>query len=360
MIKPRCKITFEGLNIARTLNQLSKVTTVFDVTKQGKKCQITVPSASYKQVVAFLQERCYNIVGVEHLGFDGARCFLRKHFLLPIVLLLAVITLVVSSNFCWSVEVSGDYATQTVLDALDGMSVGVGRSLLGLDVDKLENQLSVKLDAMYAVVNRKGSALYVNVVKGKTVDQPIDMHSRRDIIATCDGKVTALLCEQGTAVVKVGDVVKKGDLLIAGLRTFSDGTTDKVYALGCVTVEQSCTAFAQYTGFAEKSVDTGKTFTANHVVLFQQAYGKTPPFESYREEYVSTRLAPLNLEIRRITYYETQKVTLPATFDECLDQLKAQALKKATENADFAVTDTKYQISESGVTVTLYGETQIK
>jgi len=360
MIKPRCKITFEGLNVAHTLNQLSKVTTVFDVVKRGKQCQITVPTASYKQVVAFLQERCYNILDVKHVGLDGARRFIRKHFLLPIIFVLTIVAFVVSSNFCWTVEVSGDYATQTVLEALSGLDVGVGRSLFGLDVDKLENQLSVKLDAMYAVVNRKGSALYVNVVKGKTVDQPIDMHARRDITATCDGKVTSLLCEQGTPVVKVGDLVKKGDTLIVGLRTFSDGTTEKVYALGCVTLEQSCTAFAQYTGFAEKTVDTGKTFTASQVVLFQNVYGKQPPFESYREVYTATRLSPLNLEIRRVTFYETQQVTLPATLDECLEQLKAQALKTASETADFAVTDTKYQISESGVTVTLYGETQIK
>lgn len=360
MISPRCKISFDGLNIARTLNQLSKVTTVFDVSKQGKHCQITVPSTSYKQVVAFLQERCYNITEIKHVGVDGARCFIRKHFLLPIIFVLAVVLFVISSNFCWNVEVTGDYATQTVLEALESLDVGVGRSLFGLDVDELENRLSVSLDAMYAVVNRKGSALYVNVVKGKTVDEPIDMHARRDIVATCDGKVTSVLCEQGTATVKVGDSVKKGDSLIVGLRTFSDGTTEQVYALGCVTVEQSCTAFAPYTGFAEKTVDTGKTFTADYVVLFQNAYGKRPPFESYRETYSTTRLYPLNLEIRRVTYYETQRVILPAAFDECLEQLKAQALKSATENADFVVTDTNYQISESGVTVTLSGETQIK
>lgn len=360
MIKPRCKISFEGLNIARTLNQLSKVTTVFDVSKQGKCCQITVPSASCKQVVAFLQERCYNITDVKHIGFDGARCFIRKHFLLPIFFVMAVVMFAVSSNFCWNVEVSGDYETQAVLEVLNELDVGVGCSLFDLDVDELENQLSVKLGAMYAVVNRKGSALYVNVVKGKTVDEPIDMHSRRDMVATCDGKVTAVLCEQGTTLVKVGDEVKKGDLLIAGLRTFADGTAEEVYALGYVTLEQSCTAFAPYTGFAEKTVETGRTFTADHVVLFQNTYGKKPPFETYREEYTTVRLYPLNLEIRRVTYYETKQATLPATLEECLEQLKAQALKTATENADFVVTDTDYQISESGVTVTLFGETQIK
>ncbi|MCM1289668.1 MAG: sporulation protein YqfD [Corallococcus sp.] len=360
MIRSRCRITFDGLNVARTLNQLSKVTALINVSRQGKRCQITVPYASRKQVVAFLQERCYNIIDVERIGFSAAKAFLRVHFVLPLFIALAVVVCAVSSNFCWNVEVSGDYDASTVLEALNGLEVGVGRSLFGFDADKLENQLAVKLDAMYAVVNRKGSALYVNVVKSKQADKPIDMHSRRDIVATCSGRVTDVLCEQGTPVVKAGDEVKKGDPLIVGLRTFSDGTTEHVYALGCVTLEQSCTAFAPYTGFADKTVDTGKTFTANRVVLFQNDYGKKPPFATFREECESIRLAPLNLEIKRITYYETQKVSLPATFDECFEQLKSQALEEATANANFVVARTDCRVSEGGVTVTLFGETQIK
>ena len=360
MFRPRCAITFEGLNVARALNQLSKITTLLDVKKQGKCCQITVPSASCKQVVAFLQEKCYNITEIRHLGLDGAKIFLRKHFVLPVFMLLAVVLFVVSSNFCWNVEVIGDYDTATVISALKELDVGVGRSLFGFSADKLENQLAVKLDAMYAVVNRKGSALYVNVVKTKQVDTPIDMHARRDIVATVDGTVTDILCEQGTPVVKVGDVVKKGDVLILGLRTFADQTTADVYALGYVTLEQSVSAFAPYTGYANKTVETGKTFKTNHVVLFGNVYGKKPPFESYREKYVTVRLYPLNLEIRRVTYFETQTVSLPATFEECVEQLKTQALEIATANANFVVTRTDFQIGEKGVTATLYGAIQIK
>ena len=360
MFKSRVVISFDGLNVARTLNQLSKITTLIDVKKQGKCCQITVPSTSYKQVVAFLQEKCYNITETRRVGLGAAKIFLRKHFVLPIFFLVALVFISVSSNFCWNVEVTGDYATQTVLDAMKELDMGVGSSLFGFSADKLENQLAVKLDAMYAVVNRKGSALYVNVVKSKQVDKPINMHERRDIVATCNGTVTDILCEQGTCVVKVGDVVKKGDPLIVGLRTFADETTEQVYALGYVTLEQSCTAFAPYTGFANKTVETGKTFKATKVVLFGNVYGKQPPFKDYLEQYSTVKLYPLNLEIRRVTYYETQQVSLPATLDECVEQLKAEALSLAKQNADFAVTRTEFQISESGVTVTLYGSIQIK
>ncbi|MBQ8433259.1 MAG: sporulation protein YqfD, partial [Clostridia bacterium] len=49
-------------------------------------------------------------------------------------------------------------------------------------------------------------------------------------------------------VVKVGDFVKKGDVLIQGVRHFNDDTTQDVYAIGKVVVVKSVTAFAPYTG----------------------------------------------------------------------------------------------------------------
>ena len=53
--------------------------------------------------------------------------------------------------------------------------------------------------------------VYVNAVKRKEIDAPIDMTKRRDIVATRGGVVTGVLCEQGTALVKAGDIVKAGD-----------------------------------------------------------------------------------------------------------------------------------------------------
>lgn len=355
----KVRICFCGLNFCRTLCALSRQFTVSDIVRDGKNCEITVDSKVLPQVVAFLKERCYNITKIRKIGIYSVLDFFKRHFILPIVFAVAVVALLLSSEFCLKVEVCGDYPSEEVVAALNDCGVYVGSDLFGFSADLLENSLATRLDAMYAVVTRKGSVLYINAVKRKTVEEPVDMHSRRDIIASCGGTVISFLCEQGTPAVKVGDEVKKGDVLIYGLRSFNDGSAEEVYALGKITLQQTATGFAEFVGTVTETVDTGNVFTADSVVLFGKSYGNASPFEHYRTEEHSVSLSPLNLTITRVTYFEVQTVTKQVTVEQCLDKLKADAYNAAVANAEFFVSDVTYKVTEKGVYATVYGKTEI-
>ena len=355
-MKSSCEITFEGLNIGRLLTLLGKSNiTLYKVERDGKKCTIRVASTHAKHTIALLQERCYNIIGVKYFGISAAAKFVKKRFVLPIFCLLIVVVLLLASQFCFKIEISGDFDKQAVQQALTDAGVTIGCNLSKLNVDALENTLSNKMNAMYAVVTRSGSVLYVNVVARKQIDPPIDMTERRDIVATRAGVVTSVLCEQGNACVKVGDYVSVGDVLIEGRRVFNDGTSVDVYALGNVTLQISATGFAEYNGYKTSTVETGNIFKCTGVVLFGKEYRKPCPFESYTLTTTTTRLFPLNLQICQNVFYETQTVTVAATLDECLDELKEKALKAAQDNCDFVVTDVNYDVTAAGVTATLVG-----
>ena len=360
-MKNSCEITFEGLNVGRLLTLLGKSNiTVYKVERTGKRCVISVPSARAKHTVALLQERCYNIIDIKYFGITAAAKFVKKRFVLPIFCLLIVVVLVLSSQFCFKIEISGDFDKAAVQQALRDSGVTIGCNMSKLNVDVLENTLANKMNAMYAVVTRSGSVLYVNVVAKKQIDPPIDMTKSRDIVATRSGVVTSVLCEQGNALVKVGDTVKVGDVLIEGKRFYNDGTFDSVYALGRVTLQITATGFAEYTGYKTETVETGNVFTSTGVVLFGKEYSRQCPFEQYALESSSKFIYPLNLEIRKNVYRELTTVNVAASLEECLQQLQALALEQAKQNCDFTVIDTKYVTQSNGVTATLYGEMQIE
>lgn len=312
-----------------------------------------------KQTIALLQEKCYNIIDIEYTGVSSALKFLKKRFLLPVICIICFVFVAISSNFCFKIEISGDFANDAVYESLQKAGVRVGSNLSRINVDVLENTLANDLGAMYAVVTRSGSVLYVNAVAKKQIDPPIDMTKRRDIVASRSGVVTNLLCEQGTALVKSGDYVNAGDVLIEGRRIYNDGTSDEVYALGRVTLQISATGFAEYKGFRTQTVETGNVFTSTGVVLFGKEYGKACPFVSYTVDKVISYIYPLNLQILNNVYRETQTVTVAATLEECLEELQHQAYQNALLNCDFTVIDVKYTNNPNGVTVTLYGEVQI-
>ena len=360
-MKNSCKITFEGLNVSRFVARLTAMgTSVLSVERQGKRWTIEVPASRSKQTVALLREKCYNILNIDYMGVSAAAKFVKKRFVLPIICLLCVAVLLISSQFCFRIEVAGDFDTEVVKTALSNAGVGIGTNLSRIDVGVLENTLANDVGAMYAVVTRSGSVLYVNVVAKKEIEPPVDMTKRRNIVATRSGIVTAVLCEQGNPLVKVGDFVNVGDVLIEGRRVFNDGTSNDVYALGRVTLQLTASGFAEYNGQRTVTVETGETFTCNGVVLFGKQYCRACPFENYVVDTVITKLQPLNLQICRNIYRETRTVTVAATIEECMDELKAKAYEVAASKCDFPVLDVVYTVSANGVTATLYGEAQIE
>ena len=360
-MKNSCLITFEGLNVVRFIARLSAMgVSILSVDRQGKKWTIEVPASYSKQTVALLKEKCYNILNIDYKGVAAATKFVKRRFVLPIIFLLCVAILLVSSQFCFRIEVVGDFDPELVLTSLGNAGVKVGSNLSRIDFGSLENTLANDVGAMYAVVTRSGSVLYVNVVAKKEIDPPIDMTKRRDIVATREGLVTQLLCEQGNPLVKVGDRVKVGDVLIEGRRVYNDGSSTDVYALGRVTLQLTASGFAEYNGQKTVTIETGETFTCTGVVLFGKQYSRACPFEDYTVETVVTRLKPLNLQVVKNIYRELRTMTVQATIDECREELQVKAYEVAKASCDFQVLDVTYEISAKGVTATLYGEAKIE
>lgn len=355
-MKSSCVITFEGLNINRLLNDLCrKGFSLLAIERQGKICKIQVPSSQSAKVVALLREKCYNIQNIRYKGRSAVGKFVKKRFVLPIAAVIMVILLAFSSRICWKIEVQGDFDTQIVLDALSSAGVRRGANLSKLNVDKIENSVANSIGAMYAVVNVKGSVVYVNVVANKQIDPPIDMNKRRDIVATQSGVVTGVLCEQGVALVKVGDSVQAGDVLIEGKRIFNDGTSRDVYALGKVTVELSTSGFAEFNGYRTVIAETGNTYKKVSVKLFGNEYGAKCKYENFTAESASVRLYPLNLEVITNVYRETREVTVAATIEESLEELKSKAYSEALSGCDYEIKDVRYNIADNGVQAVLIG-----
>ncbi len=354
------KVTFCGLNVARLLNYLCKSgLKLLSVTKCGQTCIVTVKYADGKQLLGTLKDKCYTVTKVEHFGNVSRLNFAKGHFVLVLAMVLLVVGCAVLSTYCCKIVVTGDVATDVVVAQMDALGVNVGTNLKGVNIDHLENALATRLDVMYAVVTRKGSVLYVDTIAKKQIDKPIDMHKRRDIVSTCDGVVQSVLCEQGTPIVRVGDVVKTGDVLIAGVRQFNDDTQEDVYALGKVVVVQSVSAFAPYTGTKTQLQPTGNQVTYTQVVIFGKTYGKVCNYTNYQVETKTTFLHPLNLCVQRVTYHEMALVTVQATFDECIPELTQQSLQLALSKCNFVVTNTQFVTSQSGVTAILQGQREL-
>ncbi len=355
-MRGNCKITFSGLNVNQLLNSLSTENiTVYSIIRNKTDCTISVLSTSAIKTIDLLNKRCYNIKKVSYGGLFGAVSFAKKHFVLLISLVVFVVALFVLSNVCLKVEVYGDFSSQQVEMVLDELDIGLGTRLSSINKDVVENHLCNKLGALYAIVNNKSCVLYVTAYLPKTVDTPIDLNTKRDIVSAYNGIVMSVLCQQGTPLVQVGDVVTKGQVLIEGSRIFSDGMSQDVYAIGQIALQLSVTAFAPYTGTITITEPTGQTYENMGVFIFGKQYCKQPPFDNYVVDCKTTSLQPLNLVISKNTYYQMATVTKSATLEQCLPQLQQQAVQMAMQKCNFTVCQVLFESSSQGVKATLLG-----
>lgn len=347
-------MSFCGLNAATVLCKLSGFG-VTDFHKSGRNCSIRIKTVHLNAVIELLKEGGFTDISVRYVGVSAVANFFCKHWLLPVALVLAVALCAVLPLFCLKIDVGGDLPSEQVQAALSDCGVAVGSRLAFLDIDKLENALCLKLDALYVTVNRSGCRLFVNAYKKKLPQDVIDLKSRRDMVASASGEVVSVLCEQGNTLVKVGDVVSVGDVLIEGKRIFADGTFGDVYACGRVKLKVSQSGFAPFCGYVTQTELTGKTQRVTYVKLFGKTYAKAAPFATYTEQSSCVKLSPLCLEVGTLTYAETVQKQIPCTVYEVLTDLQSAALSVALNGCDFTPVQTTYSVSPSGVTATVYG-----
>lgn len=355
-----------GLNLENALNKLLTlgrnslpIRSVKRIDRKNFVIEVNIKDES--KVVAYLNEKCYNVTKIERKGLRNFLFLCRKNAILAVFAVITTVLLFFLPNLCLRLEIEYDGDKAQVLDCLNEYGIKTPSLLLGLNYDQLENFLSAKIDsAMYAVVSRSGSTLRVNVLpKQQPPFQLTDYNSRYDIVATHDGIISSMTVLNGVALVSAGERVSVGQTLVAGLRPYYDQMLPthaiaEVYALveSCATVVHQPQTIEYVRSGNKQVVSTVKLFKA-------QSKGKEITFEHYETEVKQYSLAPLNIVVTTTVAYELTPTVKNYTFQEKIEQYKAQALEKALQEIDFTVKDTQYTVGEDSVKVTLYGEIQI-
>ena len=151
----------------------------------------------------------------------------RKRKIFAGILLLIVIGTCLLSTRVWRIEFVGNHSLseETLLDYLEEHKIAYGTSKGSIDNDALELSLRQDFDpVIWASVYEKGTKLVVCIQEKIVSDRSasIDEATPVDLVASKDAKVQSVITRKGISVVKAGDSVKKGDLLVNGRQEILD------------------------------------------------------------------------------------------------------------------------------------------
>lgn len=134
--------------------------------------------------------------------------------------LLMFIALFFLSGRVWLVEVSGNetLTDREIIEAFEASGLHIGRKINKLERSAIENNAMLLLnDISWASYNVNGCSVELTVRERKHVPD-IETHSgTANVIASKDGQIVLLEAYRGTAGVKIGEAVTKGDLLVSGI-----------------------------------------------------------------------------------------------------------------------------------------------
>ena len=124
-------------------------------------------------------------------------------------------------NYIWDIRVICDesISEESVIQNLSASGFSIGSDLDDLDFDILNNHfLSESEDIAWISVNMSGVVANVEVRGYKTgalTDNGVVIP--RNLVASQDGQIAVITLRSGKRVVEVGQIVRKGELLISGV-----------------------------------------------------------------------------------------------------------------------------------------------
>ena len=141
---------------------------------------------------------------------------------LPIILsvVISVLMVVVFSDFVWDIRVDGNenITDSEIIVLLRECGFEVGDFWLSVNRGEIEAAfLDASDDISWINLNRRGSVAYIKVIeKDGSEETNSEKDNSSNLVASADCVIEEITVKRGTAVVKPGDTVKRGDLLVIG------------------------------------------------------------------------------------------------------------------------------------------------
>lgn len=150
----------------------------------------------------------------------------RKRVGIAVGLVLFASVIFVLSLFVWTIEVRGNVTTETseILSALSELGLYPGAPCNSFDPEMLKNEALLKLPSLsWLAITTKGSSVIIEVRERVIAPEIIPLDKPCNIKAIKSGQIILMEVYEGQPMVKKGDAVSEGSLLVSGVVSDTQG-----------------------------------------------------------------------------------------------------------------------------------------
>ncbi len=234
-IKGIMKISVEGFFIERFINLcLKEGIEIWDAERINEGIvNVKFFYTNYEKICEIANiTRCK----IEVLEKNGAPFLINKYKHRKIfAALIAIISMLITiiNMFVWQVEIKGDFSIpiEEVKQFLEEENIKVGVLKRSIDTEAAKLDITLKRkDISWIGINLNGNKIVVEIVPKELAEVDIYEATIGNIISDKSGIVEKIYVAEGTAMVKKGELIEKGTVLISGMVT--NGVNTKAGILG--------------------------------------------------------------------------------------------------------------------------------
>ncbi len=194
---------------------------VWKVQKRGKIVFVNCMTKDY----IYLKENsvkcgCF-VTRVKNAGFLNFLKEYKFRFGLVIGSILFLLMMLISSLFVWDIEIFGNalVSDEQIFKICDKNGLHFGSSIFKVNEKDIEYKIKEKFpEISWISINRIAGKYLIEISEMKEKPNIIDWQGPCDVASDFDGEILYIEAYRGTPVVDVGDIVKKGQILVTGVQ----------------------------------------------------------------------------------------------------------------------------------------------
>ena len=214
-------IKVEGFFIERFINIcISKKILLWNIKrKKSTIMYANIGINDYKKLKPIAKKTKSKISIQNKKGFPFVVHKYRKRKIFVGLLAVIFIALFVMSKFIWNIEIKGNnqISKAEILEELNKQGLKIGAYKGKINSNSIINRVRLdRNDIAWMGIDLEGTNAIVEIKETSKAPEIIDENEYCNIVSNKEGMITKINVQNGTAVVKEGDIVKQGDILVQG------------------------------------------------------------------------------------------------------------------------------------------------
>lgn len=358
-------IKVEGLTLERFLN-LAAANDIYlwDIHRIGyTELKMKVTIEGFRALKEIVNKVGCRVEIIEKRGLPFLLYRIRHRKTLGIGFILFFVVIIFLSSIIWDIDIEGNekIKDEDIINLLEADNIKTGIIKYKIDKDYIEYLLLNKFEHFsFVSVEIKGTKLIIEVKESDLPPDLVDEDTPSHIIANKKGVIEKVIARSGKAVVRKGDVVEKGDILISGL--VSDDYSDKhllVHADGEVWAITSYSYKVEEPIVKTVKEETGRVFERKELKVGDrgiQFIKGDIPFDDYIETTEEMKLLNLDIPLKILVhkYKEVESKQVKQNIDLVKNSNHIRAVeelnKKLPQKADIISKDVQHFVKDNIVT----------